>query len=220
MKRQVIILFSVFIFMLFSSCDSKTADNEQTTDEIQVETYVAEITDTYDSDLQLLYDNEDISWAYLPGYGGVGGHFISLVDENEYNDWLNSFDCVNPQGTRDGDEYNIYTFIKEFNISKEDFIKANESFVYTDEEIDLLFNSDEEYVLDRIVNPYAVRIGHKIYTPFWLATHTADDYRAEGITPEMLSEKADKIRSLFSEYYADYVQTFDESCSELAENAS
>ena len=48
--------------------------------------------------------------------------------------------------------------------------------------------------------------------------HTADDYRAEGITPEMLSEKADKIRSLFSEYYADYVRTFDESCSESAEN--
>lgn len=218
MKKQVIILFTVLMLMLISSCDNKAVDNEQTTDEIQSETYLAEITDTYDSDLQLLYDSEDISWEYLPKYGGVGGHFISLVDEKEFKEWSNTFDHINPQGTRDGYEYNIYNFIKEFNISKEDFIKANESFVYTDEEIDLLFNPDEEYVLDRIVNPYAVRIGHKIYTPFWLATHTADDYRAEGITPEMLSEKADKIRSFFAGYYDDYLRTFDESCSELAEN--
>lgn len=57
MKKQVIILFTVIVLMLFSSCDSKTVDNEQTTDEIQGETYLAEITDTYDSDLQLFYDS-------------------------------------------------------------------------------------------------------------------------------------------------------------------
>lgn len=209
MKKLIIICTLILILFVFEGCKHHEI-NESKTD-VEKESNVAtqqvdtELSDTYDSDLQIIYDSYEISWAYLPEYSGVENSFVELVDKDDYEKWVNDFKHINPDGTRESYEYSIYSFIKDFNISKEEFSKINYKYgdmtVYTDEEIDMLFCGDEEYIFDSIINPYAIRKGTNIYTPYWLATHTVADYISEGLTADSLSDKYDMVISILPDNY-------------------
>jgi hypothetical protein len=126
---------------------------------------------------------------YMFGYYGLAGPFGEYVDQNELDKWANDFKHVNLNGKREAKDLNIYTFIKEFNISKEKFIEINYSVIYppfTDEQIDALYSEDQEE-FDRVLkNPDALYLNGKIYTPQWIETHSAENYAEAGITEQML----------------------------------
>jgi hypothetical protein len=127
---------------------------------------------------------------YMFGYYGLPGVFADYM-RDEFDKWSNDFKHVNLNGKREAKDLNIYTFIKEFNISKEKFIEINYSVIYppfTDEQIDALYSEDQEE-FDRVLkNPDALYLNGKIYTPQWIETHSAENYAEAGITEQMLVE--------------------------------
>lgn len=220
MNKNIFLLTLIILVLCFLCCSCNNVhikQKENNTEEVS-ETGESVISDDYNSDLQIVYDDYNLSWEYLPEYGGIETRFISLVDKEEFEQWSQNFKHINSDGNRNGYEYNIYNFIKDFNISKDEFIRVNKDFgrsVFTDEQMDILFSADEEYILEQITNPYAVRIGEKIYTPYWLATHTAEDYLAENISVSALEAKKDKIMSILPE---DLAEAFESSCSDFEKN--
>lgn len=126
---------------------------------------------------------------YMFGYYGLAGPFGEHVDQDELEAWSIDFKHVNPNGKREAKDLNIYTFIKEFNISKEKFIEINYSVIYppfTDEQIEALYSENQEQ-FDRVLkNPDALYLNGKIYTPQWIETHSEEDYAEAGITEQML----------------------------------
>ena len=103
---------------------------------------------------------------------------------------------------------NLYTYMNYFGVSGEEMRalmeKSNAAFdwendysdgietptqPYTEEDIEVLLSGDITAITAHFASPYSIVIGDKIYSPYWVYCHTAEEYEAEGITPEMLSEK-------------------------------
>lgn len=137
---------------------------------------------------------------------GVESRFAKLVSEKEFDQWLNQFQHVNPSAKRDPREHNILNFIKEFNIPKEDFIKANtvspDNILYTQEEIEILYSNDMAAINLAFMNPDAIYSNGEIYTPEWLDNHSAKDYAKAGISENDLKRVVDQRTSLAGEDYS------------------
>ncbi len=173
MKRFIIFLFLV-IMTCFSACDStlanapsikETNSNKYTTNETSEKTDLYEYTQT----------SQDIGGGFITTrkyrvrYYSVPYQFVLLVGEDEYNEWK----ALNSDKTTDElNEMKIKRFIQHFNISREDFDKANLEFAkvlkgefdinlmmspkdYADQEIEEIFNADIIYTFDdEIINNY------------------------------------------------------------------
>ncbi|MCL1824108.1 MAG: hypothetical protein FWG44_07890 [Oscillospiraceae bacterium] len=93
-------------------------------------------------------------------------------------------------GGRNIDEFTILNYIKEFNIQKDDLIKAFESFDYiedyslTKEEIDILYSNDEFLIYSYFANEFALFHNGEIYTPEWFTLHSVDEYINENLPTE------------------------------------
>lgn len=146
-------------------------------------------------------------------------HCLSIVfDEysTENNFDLYQFCEVEMKMNRGGfdtsieDFTNLYTYMNYFNISGEEMCelmkKSNAaqnwdnavydgieapSEPYTEEDMEVLLSGDITAITAHFTSPYSIVIGEKIYSPEWVYFHTAEDYEAVGITPEMLAEKAE-----------------------------
>lgn len=120
--------------------------------------------------------------------------FKDLVDENVYNEWNEQFDFYG-SGERNSYECNLYTFVTELNIPKEEFAKFNSdrgSF-WSDAHIDALYSNDTKALNQAFGNKNALILGEKIFTPDLLATFTQKDYKENGITAEMLEDYVKRI---------------------------
>jgi hypothetical protein len=96
---------------------------------------------------------DELSWWYVI-FGGafntfpqylidrpVHGH-TGIVTSEEFNEWIRQFTSGSLNGWRDHRDSNLLTFIRDFNISREDYIQAVErEFDKTMEEIDALVTS-------------------------------------------------------------------------------
>ena len=108
------------------------------------------------------------------------------------------------------DFVNLYTYMNYFGVSGEDMRmlmeKSNAAFdwendyfdgietptePYTEEDIEVLLSGDITAITAHFASPYSIVIGDKIYSPYWVYCHTAEDYETAGITPEMLLEKVE-----------------------------
>ena len=96
------------------------------------------------------------------------------------------------------DYMNLYSYITDHDISKEDAEAAlSDSFgkedCLTREQFDKLFDcivaEDLEGVNKTFASKYAIVIGDYIYTPNWLYTHTHGDYQTAGIAAGDIREK-------------------------------
>ena len=92
------------------------------------------------------------------------------------------------------DYANIYSFIHTHDID-EDTLRAvlsdGDSMLhkkpFTEEEIDLLLGDDQAAAMAAFASPSTIVIGEKGYCAKWMYRHTAEEYAAEGITPEMVA---------------------------------
>ena len=99
------------------------------------------------------------------------------------------------------DYVNIYTFIKDFSITKEQFKNRKgpaESTDLIDKDIDILFSGTQEEIYAYFCNPYGLTKGEHFFPTKWLYVHSLEDYIKAGITSEMMESKLDKIRRDFS----------------------
>lgn len=138
-----------------------------------------------------------------------------LVDEDEYTVWESQFKEIHPDGTRDRDEYNVYTLITEFEIPREEiesicdrYEEMNDGEKYfTDEQVEAIYNGTMEDVVRAFANPYAVIVGTKVYSPEWMTEHTAAEYAAEGITYEILTAEFEDLLVPCNEEQRAYLRT-------------
>lgn len=150
MNKKTFILLLIFCALLcFTACE---ADNNETTTSENVNERQTESSSVENVDKNVGGTNDDTEtpyddYKYRAIYYSVSAPFVELVDENAFWDWYNN--SPYRQYPLDVEEMAIVAFVKKFNISREDFDKANEK----DKEI-LLKYSDEVVVNPAEEDPY------------------------------------------------------------------
>ena len=101
------------------------------------------------------------------------------------------------EATRLDETANIYSFIKAFDISREDAelfyeycLDSGDDQLISRQELDIIYSGDEEAIAKTLASDYAIVVKDRIYTPYWLYTHSAEDYKAAGISPEDIKQMA------------------------------
>lgn len=145
------------------------------------------------------FRNDPFSFAF-----GVYSEHRNYVGEEAFDMWINQFQSKG--GIRPNHEYNLYTFVKEFNVPRSvleefwekelDFHGEQTSGFPTPEQIDVIYNGTEYDVYCAFAWDSTVIVDNSFYAIGWLADHTAEDYRAEGITAEKLQTALDNEKVL------------------------
>lgn len=128
---------------------------------------------------------------------------MALRDGKEVGDWLSDSEAVmdlvtdkNAPPVSLATYANVYSFIRSFDITRDEGGAVLEEYhQYTEEELDAVFSDDTALICVTFANEYAIVAGDMMYTPQWVYWHSAEDYKAEGISSEALAEKA----SLYAE---------------------
>ena len=111
-----IIAFILYLSMLFMcACGNTQNENEISTESTQAE----ETTE----DIQKNENNIFSDYKYRYRYYSISAPFIELVGDEVYNDWF--YEKYYPVPIEERNEMAIVAFIKEFDISREDFDRAN-----------------------------------------------------------------------------------------------
>ena len=195
MKRNYISLLCLFCFIFaFTGCKT-----QQYPEFVMPEPLLNNATDT-GSDNNMEYYS-----TIGHGLNFIDQSFINLVNEDEFEKWLSSTSNSNSDFTKVSENASLYSFIIHFDIPDETarniFVKQREFYLsegldveyLTDEEIELLLSKDDKAVADYFVVPNAIAKDGKIYSPKWIYTHSIKDYVKEGLSPELIKEKADKF---------------------------
>lgn len=153
-----------------------------------------------------------------PGIGGVRGYWYFKSDfceaysidkcisdlagpEAVLHAWVDEIKATIPAGKNLQEEINCCAFIRDMKIPREKVEGVCEWYegifpgriLYTDAQIDAIYNGTDEDVIREFASPYAIVIGTKIYSPKWLYEHTVEDYVAEGITFELFRSRLPQI---------------------------
>lgn len=140
---------------------------------------------------------------YLPcNYilNGIPVELLRLRDSDEVNNWLekDKFSSRSEAPTSIKDYVNIYSFITEFNITREEAETALEYYLndnyITYEHLDIIFSGDVELITKTFASDLSIAVGDRIYTPEWLYTHSIEEYRAAGITADDILSRVDSYR--------------------------
>jgi hypothetical protein len=183
----------------------------ETTAEVITETATEVITETTITFEELIDTNmpnpfpqgsdDNVSY-YQPGnhiLDNVTVSLLRLVDQDEQNEWHESLDFFNNPPSSLTEYFNLYSFIKKFDISDEEVIEAMSAHLtsdnwqtrVTEEELDLILHGSEAEIVSYFASDYSIVVGDKIYCPYWVYTHTPTAYKQAGITPEALQQKLD-----------------------------
>ena len=191
--------------------------NEPTeTTEISIETFPV-VTEVEESGMPDPFGNkaegtggDENDGFYLPcNYilNNIPVELMKLRDSNEVNKWLEkdklSSRSEAPSSIKD--YVNIYSFITEFNITREEAETALEYYLNTPEEfehityehLDIIFSGNVELITKTFASEYSIVIGDRIYTPEWLYTHSIEEYKAAGITAEDILSRVKLYSSIF-----------------------
>jgi beta-lactamase regulating signal transducer with metallopeptidase domain len=202
--------FKVVVIDESTSAETTTQAAIKTTIETTIETTTISETATTAVLAQELIDSnmpnpfpegsdDNVSY-YQPGnhiLDNVTVSLLRLVDDTEQNEWRESFDFFNNPPSSLTEYLNLYSFIKQFNISDEDVTEAMSAHLtsdnwqtrVTEEELDLILHGSEADIVSYFASEYSIVVGDKIYSPHWVYTHTIAAYKQAGITPEALQQK-------------------------------
>ncbi len=219
MKQNVIkvILFLTIIEVL-SACGKQYTNENRTDDSTAILLENTEKPEYREIDLKL-----DISMPQ-PGNDNIGGDMlfnfyqpckfkldsipgdlISMIGEEKYDEWRKCYGGVEIASSQLSDYLNLYSVIKHFDLSKEQVVPVLQDYMGEDssddtvilqEDLDILFSDNEEEIVQYFASDYSIVIGKYIYSPQWIYFHTAEDYRAVGISEEMLREKIDEYSKI------------------------
>ncbi len=141
------------------------------------------------------FRNAPFSFAF-----GVYSEHRNYVGEEAFDMWINQFQSKG--GIRPNHEYNLYTFVKEFNVPRsvlEEFWQRNmmmyeeqTSDFPTLEQINVLYTGTEYEAYCAFAWGSTVIVDNSFYAIGWLADHTADEYVAHGITAEQAQAAVDR----------------------------
>ena len=186
-----IVLFVLLSALMLASCGNQSSgtvnpsSEEPTVSESSEENSLAEqsTVSVYTEEVEsehLCSDEEE--WDYVFKYGNIPGELIDYIGTDKFNAWVH-----NESYTK---ERNIQSCIEYFGLTKEDLTEAldppetdDTGFDLTVSEIDALCSGDQAKINKTFASEYAaVSESGSIYTVFWLAAHTAKDYKAAGLS--------------------------------------
>ena len=164
--KRIIAIFLLISLLCFSACTQNQTPQNTT------ETSEATTSVTANETLPTEKDAGGGSLTtrkYRVRYYSIPYQFVLLVGEESYREWRNKLGSQSPDDTN---EMVMKKFVQHFNISREDFEKANLEFAkvlaegiinfplmnpkdYADQEVDEIFNPDIIYTFDdEIINNY------------------------------------------------------------------
>lgn len=118
------------ITVVLSSCADYSNDDENT--QITTADVSNDIVETLkpaaDVEAGDEYDSPYDDYKYRAIYYSISAPFVDLVDEDVYWNWLKNETPYKKYPLDNVEEMAIVAFIKKFNISREDFDKANEKY--------------------------------------------------------------------------------------------
>ena len=186
-----IVLFVLLSALMLASCGNQSSGTvnpsleEPTVSESSEENSLAEqsTVSVYTEEVEsehLCSDEEE--WDYVFKYGNIPGELIDYIGTDKFNAWVHDESYTK--------ERNIQSCIEYFGLTKEDLTEAldppetdDTGFDLTVSEIDALCSGDQAKINKTFASEYAaVSESGNIYTVFWLAAHTAEDYKAAGLS--------------------------------------
>lgn len=142
------------------------------------------------------YSTVDLKLNYL------SMQFINLVDQSEFESWLDNTSSSSSEYTSIADLANLYSFIKHFDIPDETVreilinLRNGSEDDFSDEEIELIMSNDDEAVAKHFVAETAIIKGSDIYSLKWIYYHSTEDYATVGITEAELEATLPMFDSL------------------------
>ena len=124
--------------------------------------------------------NSDFYQPCISQFDSVPGSLLDIRPSGEVDEWLNNHFSRKGAVSSIKDYLNVYSFITDFNITKEEAASALEDYI------------DSEYESVRITQDQF----DNIYSPEWIYTHSQSDYEAAGINAEDLAEKVPMYANL------------------------
>lgn len=197
--------------------DKETSAEQSTAD---TEAYLSEMPEPFEGG----FDGIAAEMYLLPVSSRINEippELMALRDSKEVSDWLSDAEAVmtlvmdkNALPISLSTYANVYSFILSFDITREEGEAVLAAYhQYTEEELNAIFSGDPALICNTFANEYTIVVGDKMYTTQWIYWHSAEDYKAEGISPETLAEKAslyaalpfsDEARTAFAEKLSAY----------------
>ena len=176
-KITASILLSV---LLLASCgnSSLTASESST-----VSTFSESTADVYTEDVDLTaIGGAGIDWDYSFSYNVIPGELIDYIGNDKFSAWVSDSSYTAP--------HNMQTCIEYFDLTEDQVLEALNPPVTSDDpnflsvsDVETLFSGDQAKINKTFASEYAaVSESGSIYTVFWLAAHTAEDYKAAGLS--------------------------------------
>lgn len=136
-----------------------------------------------------------------------------MIDKEKLNNWYQQFWTANKETYTRVEDVGIIGAVDDLEITKEQFVSAireqgtivDGRYYYessylstpiedgferwwylTQEEVDLIFSHNRELRAQKCRSRYTAYANGKIYTPFWICSHTADDYIDAGLTKKQM----------------------------------
>ncbi len=161
-------------------------------------------------------DEDAVKLPYSDQYYSIDIRLIRFVGLEDFDLWKNETREINPNGARDIGETNIITFVKDFKVSKEDFVRITKNpplefpddipaahrealykeykdAAYSREEIEAIYSNDQVLINKMFVNEYALFHNGNIYTASWLAANSVEEYEKHGLTEEVINNYLKKL---------------------------
>ncbi len=153
-------------------------------------------------------DGDEHSSFYQPCRGTLDNIPVELMrlrDETEVSSWIDSFTPIDTTAPDSITEYaNIFSFISNFNITKDEAESALSVYLSTDDEqikitqdeLDLILSGDIKAITNEFASDYSIVSGENIYAPSWVYFHSTDDYNSAGVTADDIAEKTELYSEL------------------------
>ena len=177
------IMFSILLsVLLLASCgNSSLTVSESSTTASESSTISTSSVYTEDVDLEAI-GGDSIRWDYVFKYDNIPEGVIRYIGLDTFDAWVKDESYAKDK--------NIQNCIEYFGLTKEDLTEAldppetdDTGFDLTVSEIDALCSGDQAKINKTFASEYAaVSESGSIYTVFWLAAHTAKDYKAAGLS--------------------------------------
>lgn len=158
---------------------------------------------------------------YLPCnhiLNGIPVSLLDLRDKDEVTEWIEKSKLSSKSDVISSikDYENVYTFITDFNITREEAEAALEYYLndgmITYADLDVIFSDDVALITRTFASDFSIAVGDRIYSPEWLYMHSPDEYSAAGITAEDILSRVDLYRYIL--FTDEARQAFSEKLSE------
>ena len=169
----VIAMLSMFTSVTGCGTTVQTENSSETVRGEMTQTMPAPFSDGSD------IGGDEHSSFYQPCRGTLDNIPVELMrlrDETEVSSWIDSFTPIDTTAPDSITEYaNIFSFISNFNITKDEAESALSVYLNTDDEqikithdeLDLILSGDIKAITTEFASDYSIVSGENIYAPSW-----------------------------------------------------